>query len=380
MSQIKLFVKEEPTKDAQYVLGYRVAEGVLMVLSYINQIEDINAYTDRLPGGLEILGVVESNSVPETYFKGRVRLEVKRSGRDWSWFSVEDGNRMRQRPSKQKRTYEMRRVVGRLSLGEMTMFVKEKDLDMKTYVSNAVRKILEQGTHVFVGTRSERSSVMLSDAADEEEGDVKARFVSTNLRTTLCGNRSGGLRALLTGNLTAIACVPPQMSVKDVAFHLREDICRSVRARLAVHGKNLVLGKDRSRITVALGPRFTNDSDFSSYKSESDFKKQWEVVGESKKFVGVGYTPPSSSSTKEGDTKDDQKEEEATFEIELVDSGDTNDKKKTEVVDKTTTTKPSEPPTDNKLTPTQALIFKYHYVFAILLAVGFASLHLIYNS
>ena len=150
MSQIKLFVKEEPTKDAQYVLGCRVAEGVLMVLSYINQIEDINAYTDRLPGGLEILGVVESNSVPDSYFKGRVRLEVKRSGRDWSWFSVEDGNRMRQRPSKQKRTYEMRRVVGRLSLGEMTMFVKEKDLDMKTYVSNAVRKTLEQGHCLWV--------------------------------------------------------------------------------------------------------------------------------------------------------------------------------------------------------------------------------------
>ena len=150
-----------------------------------------------------------------------------------------------------------------------------------------------------------------------------------------------------------------------------------------VHGKNLVLGKDRSRITVALGPRCTNDSDFSSYKSESDFKKQWEVVGETKKFVGVGYTPPPSSSTKEGDTKDDQKEEEVTFEIELVDSGDTNNKTKTEV--ETTTTKPSEPPTDNKptdnkLTPTQTLIFKYHYVFAILLAVGFASLHLIYNS
>eukprot|EP00938_MAST-03A_sp_MAST-3A-sp1_P000490 g490.t1 len=282
---------------------------------------------------------------------------------------------MRQRPSKQKRTYAMRRVVGRLNLGEMMMFVKEKDLDMKTYVSNAIRQTLEQDTHVFVGTRSERSSVMLSDAANDDEGDIKARFVSTNLRTTtLC--KSDGLRALLTGNLTAMACVPPEMSVKDVAFHLREDVCRSVRARLALYGKNLILGKDRSRITVALGPRITNDCDFSSYKkmSLSDYKHQWEVVGETKAFdtTWIGYTPSSSSlSTKEEEDVKEEEEEEETFEIELVDSGESNNKTST-----------AKPPKDNipALTPTQTLIFKYHYVLAILLAVGFASLHLIYNT
>ena len=48
MPQIKLFVKEEPTKDACYVLGTRVSENVLMVLSYVNEIEDVNAYVDSL--------------------------------------------------------------------------------------------------------------------------------------------------------------------------------------------------------------------------------------------------------------------------------------------------------------------------------------------
>ena len=277
MSKIKLFVKIEPTEEARYVLGTRVSEGVLMVLNYATtEIEDLNAYTDRLPGGIEILGAVENDSIPESFFEGRVRLQVKRSGRDWSWFSVDsEGNRTRQRPSKQKRSYDMRRVVGRLNLGEMMIFVNENDLDMKPYISNAIRKTLEQDTQIFVGTRGERSSVRLSDAAEKEEGDIKARFVSTNLRTTLCGNKSGGLRALLTGHLTAIACVSPEMSVQNVASHLREDICRSVRARLSVHGKNLVLEKDRSRVIVTLGPRYTNDSDVSSYKSVSDFKKQW---------------------------------------------------------------------------------------------------------
>ena len=134
---------------------------------------------------------------------------------------------------------------------------------------------------------------MLSDAADEEEGDVKARFVSTNLRTTLCGSKWWSACSVDDDASQHCVCARPRCPSKMLRF-----ICVRTFAEVfeldLLYGKNLVLGKDRSRITVPLGPRFTNDSDFSSYKSESDFKKQWEVVGETKKaFVGlVTLRPP----------------------------------------------------------------------------------------
>jgi len=424
----KLFIKKEPTinevkstnNHKVYILGHYTSMHTLVVLDYVGMEDgDLDAFEDTLPGGVRVVGVVGGDDSAlrgsEGFLRGRIGVHAKSNGRVWSWFSVDrDGIRTRRKPSKQKRDYGMIRVVGRFRLGEMMILVKEEDLDMKKYVSEAVMRALEK-VHVFVGTRSERSIAMLRDAkeegSDDDDDEVKARFVSTNLFTTFSGNEKTGLRAVLSGNLVVLTYALPEMSVRDVAASLREDICRSIRARLCVYGKQLVLGKDRSRISLSLGPRCTSIakdpySAVSSYKlassSSADFK-QWEVVGDMKNDdedgSWIGYTPllPSSSTTTSSkndstDTKTmttkEEMEDEETYEIELVDSGDQTSK---DVGETTTTTTPEKQENNNnnsnhkpkeKYTnspPRTNLLQKYHYLFAIILALILASLHFLFN-